>query len=148
MASTGVQIDSEKVSRVYASPVPQFQALPASITADKLVQPTIVEYFPKEEMPEVDLKGHTVEELAAAANVSVDVIKAAIKLRQQQLILEKKNFSKQKFKKSTIKQSTVPSESTEKVTTQSTTAKSITTPYVPKKKVVKKAVNNGHKVRN
>lgn len=37
-------------------------------------------------LPQVDLKGHTVEELAAVANVSVDAIKKAIELRQKQLI--------------------------------------------------------------
>lgn len=37
----------------------------------------------------MDLKGYTVEELAAFANVSVDVIKSAIKLRQQQMMKEK-----------------------------------------------------------
>lgn len=40
------------------------------------------------EIPLVDLKGYSVEELAAFANVSVDVIKSAIKLREQQMIKE------------------------------------------------------------
>lgn len=39
-------------------------------------------------LPQVDLKGHTVEELAAVANVSVDAIKKAISLRQKQLVAE------------------------------------------------------------
>lgn len=39
-------------------------------------------------LPEVDLRGHTVEELALVANVSVATIKNAIKMRQQQLVLE------------------------------------------------------------
>lgn len=39
-------------------------------------------------MPEVDLKGHTVEELAAVANVSVTAIKKAIEMRQKQLMAE------------------------------------------------------------
>lgn len=39
-------------------------------------------------IPQVDLKGHTVEELAAVANVSVEAIKRAIALRQKQLIAE------------------------------------------------------------
>uniref|UniRef100_A0AAG5CUQ1 Uncharacterized protein n=1 Tax=Anopheles atroparvus TaxID=41427 RepID=A0AAG5CUQ1_ANOAO len=38
---------------------------------------------------EVDLMGHTVEELAAAANVSVEVIKEAIRVRQQELRAQK-----------------------------------------------------------
>lgn len=37
-------------------------------------------------LPQIDLKGHTVEELAAVANVSVSAIKKAIELRQKQLI--------------------------------------------------------------
>lgn len=48
-----------------------------------------------ENVPLVDLKGYTVEELAAYANVSVDVIKAAINLRQQQMMKEK-NFQAKK----------------------------------------------------
>lgn len=39
-------------------------------------------------MPQVDLKGHTVEELAAVANVSVAAIKKAIEMRQKQLLAE------------------------------------------------------------
>ncbi|XP_052902493.1 uncharacterized protein LOC128310003 [Anopheles moucheti] len=38
---------------------------------------------------EIDLMGHTVEELAAAANVSVEVIKEAIRVRQQELRAQK-----------------------------------------------------------
>lgn len=37
-------------------------------------------------LPEIDLKGHTIEELAAVANVSVSAIKKAIELRQKQLM--------------------------------------------------------------
>lgn len=37
-------------------------------------------------LPQIDLKGHTVEELAAVANVSVSAIKKAIELRQKQLL--------------------------------------------------------------
>lgn len=152
MASSGVQTISERVSHVYEAPVPEFQALPSSITSAQLVQPTKVEYYPKDDLPQVDLKGHTVEELAIAANVSVSVIQSAIKLRQQQLMLEKKNFSKQKFFKKTTPlqttQASTSSESTEKVTTQSTTTKPSTTSYAPKKKILKKSTKSGHKVRN
>jgi hypothetical protein len=153
MASTGVQVDGQKVRPVYAKPVPEFQVLPPSISKAQFIQPTIVEYYPKDDdLPVVDLKGHTVEELAAAANVPVETIKAAIKLRQQQMLVEKKTSIKPKWKKAPATkttlvqttQSTTSSESTEELTTQSTTS---TTPYVPKKKVVKKTVKNGHKVR-
>lgn len=155
MASSGVQVAGERISPVYAASVPDFQALPSSITVDKLMQPTKVEYFPKVELPTVDLKGHTVEELAAAAQVSVEVIKDAINLRQQQMMAEKKNYAssfKQKWKKATnvptVTQSTTSLESTESVTAQSTTRKPSTTSYLPKKKVTKKQTKNGHKVLN
>lgn len=39
-------------------------------------------------LQQVDLKGHTVEELAAVANVSVSAIKKAIEMRQKQLMAE------------------------------------------------------------
>lgn len=39
-------------------------------------------------LPQVDLKGHTIEELAAVANVSVSAIKKAIEMRQKQLLAE------------------------------------------------------------
>lgn len=149
MASSGVQMIGEKVRPVYAAPVPEFQALPSSIITASIVQPTKVEFYPKDDLPQVDLKGHSVEELAAAANVSVDVIQAAIKLRQQQMMFEKKKIPKQKLNKSTASVqttlATTTSEPTKKVTIQTTT-QSTTTPYVPKKKVVKKATQNGHKV--
>lgn len=37
-------------------------------------------------LPQIDLKGHTIEELAAVANVSVSAIKKAIEIRQKQLL--------------------------------------------------------------
>lgn len=40
----------------------------------------------QQSLPVVDLKGHTVEELAAVANVSVSAIKKAIEIRQKQLM--------------------------------------------------------------
>lgn len=48
-------------------------------------------------LPQVDLKGHTVEELAFVANVSVDAIKRAIALRQKQLIAEQEGHLKQQM---------------------------------------------------
>lgn len=151
MANKGVNGEGDAIA-IYAEPVPNFQALPSSITAAQLVQPTKVEFYPE---TEVDLKGHTVEELAEAANVSVEVIKRAIKVRQQQMLVEKQMKSrttpKKKFWKTTTTpmQSTTSSESTEEVTTQSAVIKRSTTPYAPKpkKKVTKKSIKNGHKVR-
>lgn len=154
MANKGVEAEGDVVP-IYAERVPHFQALPSSITAAQLVQPTKVEYFPETDLPEVDLKGHTVEELAEAANVSVEVIKSAIKVRQQQMLVEmamkSRTTTKKKFWKPTTTrtQSTTSSESMEEVTTQSTVTPRSTTPYVPKpkKKVSKKSTKNGHKVR-
>lgn len=45
-------------------------------------------------LPQVDLKGHTVEELAAVANVSVSAIKKAIEMRQKQLLAEHEEMIK------------------------------------------------------
>lgn len=47
-----------------------------------------------EEIPTIDLKGYSVEELAQFANVSVDIIKSAIKLRQQQMMKEKRQMKR------------------------------------------------------
>lgn len=53
-------------------------------------------------LPHVDLKGHTVEELAAVANVSVEAIKKAISLRQKQLIAEQEAQIKSQVEEETI----------------------------------------------
>lgn len=42
-------------------------------------------------MPEIDLKGHSVEDLAKFANVSVNVIKTAISMRQSQMMQKRKD---------------------------------------------------------
>lgn len=47
-------------------------------------------------LPTIDLKGHTVEELAAVANVSVSAIKKAIEIRQKQLIAEHEELMRNK----------------------------------------------------
>lgn len=98
-----------------------------------------------ETFPSIDLKGHTIEELAKFANVSVDTIKSAIQMRQQQMMIEKKNNL------NSLK--TKPAISTNFVTPLTTaTHKTITThatksiPYVPKKKITKYIFNKGHKV--
>lgn len=96
----------------------------------------------------MDLKGHTVEELAAAANVTVDVIQAAIKLRQQQLLQEKRNYAnllKQKIANHVTIRPTYPTTSVR--TTQPTTTEPSTTPFVSKRKPNKRPFGGGHKVR-
>lgn len=47
-------------------------------------------------LPQIDLKGHTVEELAAVANVSVAAIKKAIEMRQKQLMAEHEEMMRNK----------------------------------------------------
>lgn len=47
-------------------------------------------------MPAIDLKGHTVEELAAVANVSVSAIKKAIEIRQKQLMAKHEEMMRNK----------------------------------------------------
>lgn len=55
--------------------------------------------------------GHTVEELAAVANVSVEAIQRAIQMRQQQLIADQ-NASIQQKQNDMLKQTTIPSTTT------------------------------------
>lgn len=96
----------------------------------------------------MDLKGHTVEELAAAANVTVDVIQAAIKMRQQQILLEKRNYAsnlKQRVFNDVTAQTR--SSTTTVRTTPTTTTQASTTPYVQKRKVSKYHIAGGHKVK-
>lgn len=47
-------------------------------------------------LPQIDLKGHTVEELAAVANVSVSAIKKAIELRQRQMMAQHDELKRNK----------------------------------------------------
>lgn len=156
MASTGVQMKSDNIQAVYIKPVPSFQALPSSITSAQFAQPTKVEYYPRDEdLPAIDLKGHSVEELAAMANVSVEVIKSAIKLRQQQLMMTKATTAASsappkalsKIVRTTRTTSSPPRSTIGDVTTQSPITLPSTTPFETKKKVTKKpVVRSGHKV--
>jgi hypothetical protein len=68
--------------------IPQFQKLPPFVPKNFNVA-LDSEAQASDSLPRVDLKGHSIEELAAMANVSVETIKAAMKLRQQQLAREK-----------------------------------------------------------
>ncbi|KAL7034630.1 hypothetical protein ACKWTF_008036 [Chironomus riparius] len=142
------------------SVIPSFQALPLS-TSNKFESLTKVETSPPEEdLPNVDLKGHTIEELAAVANVSVETIKSAIKLRQQQMLVEKKiqqsAADKKKILEPLTMQTTLQSTTVEKTTQRSTTQSSKTTTnfirstsaYIPKKKVKKHPLQGSHKVMN
>lgn len=140
------------------SVIPNFQSLPLS-TSNQFESLTKVEPSPpEEELPSVDLKGHTIEELAAVANVSVETIKSAIKLRQQQLLVEKNIQQKLSVDKkityepstmlTTLQATTAQRTTTEKTTPSTTTSIFRTTStYVPKKKIIKKhPLQGSHKV--
>ncbi|XP_058130458.1 uncharacterized protein LOC131272654 [Anopheles coustani] len=84
---------------------------------------------------EIDLMGHTVEELAAAANVSVEVIKEAIRVRQQELRAQKQYERQQ----AAFAQAQLLAQQQQTTTTTTTT----TTPR-PRRY----PTNAGHKVMN
>ena len=54
-------------------------------------------------LPQIDLKGHTIEELAAVANVSVSAIKKAIELRQKQLVAVQEEIRRNKTMEDELK---------------------------------------------
>lgn len=54
-------------------------------------------------LPQIDLKGHTIEELAAVANVSVSAIKKAIELRQKQLLAVQEEILRNKTMEEELK---------------------------------------------
>ncbi|XP_053681171.1 uncharacterized protein LOC128732033 [Anopheles nili] len=112
------QIVYKEAPSLQVQKVPAFQAMPESVSristgpvvqVDNKLQPpaiknSIMSIPPRRHPPkptptptagsehggdEIDLMGHTVEELAAAANVSVEVIKEAIRVRQQELRAQK-----------------------------------------------------------
>ncbi|KAH8355943.1 hypothetical protein KR200_003722, partial [Drosophila serrata] len=100
--------------------VPVFQAMPASIARIANVgkehrtvsnHPNYLQF----EEPKFDLKDVTVEELAAAANVTVDTIKHAIYVREQQLKAEHRAQLAAKLREEFMRTSTV------KTTTTTTT---------------------------
>ena len=94
--------------------------------------------------PDIDLKGHTIEELAAFANVTVDVIKAALKIRKEQMKSTQRNSL---TKRKTALSSDIPASLS--TATKKTTQHFIppTLPHTtPKKKVSKYIYTKGHKV--
>lgn len=113
-------------------------------------------------LPDVDLKGHTVEELAAVANVSVNAIRKAIEMRRKQLITEReeqmktKGMNEQDFvfiqshldslKETSSQTRPKPTDTTIYFTSsEATTSAPVVTPaeIITKKNVVKKAVIGG-----
>ncbi|KAH8310895.1 hypothetical protein KR044_003417, partial [Drosophila immigrans] len=136
--------DNPVVSQPVAVPV--FQAMPQSISrianvgkAD-VAQPeqrTISKHpnYLQFEEPKFDLKDVTVEELAAAANVTVDTIKHAIYVREQQLKAEHRAMLASKLREEFMRTSTV------KTTTTTTTTTTTPKPRLQAEHKVSKVMN-------
>lgn len=113
-------------------------------------------------LPQIDLKGHTVEELAAVANVSVSAIKKAIEVRQKQLLALQEEINRNKTLEGELKRdemiakqlamyqhehqkflatstTEVPSTVSTTTTVRTTTTKKPTRPPTPQKVVGKVA---------
>ncbi|XP_050745150.1 uncharacterized protein LOC108032060 isoform X2 [Drosophila biarmipes] len=105
--------------------VPVFQAMPQSIARIANVgkeHRTVASHpnYLQFEEPKFDLKDVTVEELAAAANVTVDTIKHAIYVREQQLKAEHRAQLAAKLREEFMRTSTVRTTTTTTTTTTST----------------------------
>ncbi|XP_046804559.1 uncharacterized protein LOC111676532 isoform X2 [Lucilia cuprina] len=119
--------------------VPAFQAMPdsvnkitavlkppATLPVQQLPLPsnTHPNYLQFEE-PKFDLKDISVEELARAANVSVDTIKHAIYVREQQMRAEQRAMLAAKLREEFIRTSTSTSSTTTSTTTTTTTPRPV-----------------------
>ncbi|XP_016987119.1 uncharacterized protein LOC108050128 isoform X2 [Drosophila rhopaloa] len=116
-------VDNPVVSQPVAVPV--FQAMPQSIARIANVgkeHRTVASHpnYLQFEEPKFDLKDVTVEELAAAANVTVDTIKHAIYVREQQLKAEHRAQLAAKLREEFMRTSTVRTTTTTTTTTTST----------------------------
>ncbi|XP_060649925.1 uncharacterized protein LOC132787063 isoform X1 [Drosophila nasuta] len=132
--------DNPVVSQPVA--VPAFQAMPQSISRIanvgkvEVTQPeqrTVSKHpnYLQFEEPKFDLKDVTVEELAAAANVTVETIKHAIYVREQQLKAEHRAMLASKLREEFMRTSTV------KTTTTTTTTTTTPKPRLAEHKVSK-----------
>ncbi|XP_021705676.1 uncharacterized protein LOC5572844 isoform X1 [Aedes aegypti] len=147
-----------KDNTIHVQKVPAFHAMPESVSRistgpviqvdNKLSEPTIknsIVTVPSRSdvskgstvVDGVDLMGHTVEELAAAANVSVEVIKEAIRVRKQELLAQQQ-YQKQQ---AAIVQAQILA--AQHATSTTTTTTTTTTPR-PRRY----PTHNGHKVMN
>ncbi|XP_030370403.1 uncharacterized protein LOC115621023 [Scaptodrosophila lebanonensis] len=134
--------DNPVVSQPQAVPV--FQAMPDSIsrianvgktTATKVAKhPNYLQF----EEPKFDLKDVTVEELAAAANVSVETIKHAIYVREQQLKAEHRAMLAAKLREEFMRTSTIKTTTT---TTTTTTPRPMYIEAVSKEHKASKVMN-------
>ncbi|XP_017845423.1 uncharacterized protein LOC108601950 [Drosophila busckii] len=118
------------------SAVPAFQAMPDSIgrianvvktpvsVPSRAEQRTLAKHpnYLQFEEPKFDLKDVTIEELAAAANVSVPTIKHAIYVREQQLKAEHRAMLASKLREEFMRTSTAKTTTTTSTTTTTTTS--------------------------
>jgi hypothetical protein len=139
--------------------VPEFVSLPSS-TVEKFESLTKIETYPNDyaNMPEVDLKGHTVEELAESAHVSKEEILKAIKIRQQQMMAKTKVNSVTRSSSlppsttsiiqvlNTTKLATTTTSFIPEITTKPTTFKAKATTAFAEKKILKKHPLGNQKV--
>ncbi|XP_037924484.1 uncharacterized protein LOC119660153 isoform X2 [Hermetia illucens] len=122
---------------------PVFHPMPSSVS--RISTGDIVEVdnhhpMQQQELPTIDLMGHTVEELAAAANVSVEAIRQAIFMRQQQLMTERR---RNEVLRNQLREVLATS-----TTTTTTPATTTTTTVMPTKQVTMRPFITGQKVMN
>ncbi|XP_055607966.1 uncharacterized protein LOC129755477 isoform X2 [Uranotaenia lowii] len=133
----------ESVSRISTGPVIQIDN---KLSSEPTIKNSIMTIPPRHDVTKgstvvdgVDLQGHTVEELAAAANVSVEVIKEAIRVRKQE-ILAQQQYQKQQ---AAIVQAQIQAAKKTTLTTPTTTTTTTTT-----QRPRRYPTHNGHKVMN
>ncbi|CAO1398819.1 unnamed protein product [Diamesa hyperborea] len=150
------QNHNQNGNNIVSQQYPPFQTMPVSrISQGPVYQVDNNNNFQSpqdQQLPQIDLKGHTVEELAKAANVTVDVIRAAIKMRQKQMMVEQKNYAIQMQQQLSLQQqpTTAFTSPRPRPTTQTTKTIPITTTTqaYDTKKVVNRPLAGGHKVMN
>ncbi|CAO1408266.1 unnamed protein product [Diamesa tonsa] len=150
------QNHNQNGNNIVSQQYPPFQTLPTSVS--RISQGPVYQVdnnnnfqSPQDQqLPQIDLKGHTVEELAKAANVTVDVIRAAIKMRQKQMMVEQKNYAIQMQQQLSLQQQPTTAFTSPRPTTQTTKTIPITTTTqaYDTKKVVNRPLAGGHKVMN
>lgn len=140
--------------------VPAFQSMPNSVsrisTNDQKVSVVMPinrgqeppRGFQPIQLPSVDLQGHTVEELAAVANVSVSVIKSAIYMKQQEMLAEQNLNLRQQETYNQIQQQFGMQAIETTSTTTTTTTTTPRPPPIPQKTPSRYPMAGGNKVMN
>lgn len=139
--------------------VPAFQSMPNSVSristnhADPKVSVIMPinraqeppRGFESTQLPSVDLQGHTVEELAAVANVSVSVIRSAIHMKQQEMLAEQKMSIRQQETYNQIQQQ-FGMQTVGTTTSTTTTTTTPRPPPIPQKTPSRYPMAGGNKV--